>query len=379
MKIPSAIWAMLAGIALTVVSYWYGRNHGLLPEAATQAAPMIDGLFNVMMMISTGLVLIIYGTILIAIVRFRRRPGDTTDGPPVHGNIPLEILWTAIPAVLVLGIAVYSFDVYMLEGGGVDPMNHGMNHGAPREGSYTEPPILRRRERAQNFLGGTAIAATLDAPVETAPADATRNATLQQEQLDDPATADVRRDDIPQRREAPGMGITSPQIGPTAGQSGEAEFVVNVTALQFAWLFSYPDANVTTGELHLPLNKEVRLNISANDVIHAFWVPEFRLKQDAIPGRQSELWITPTKAGTYPIVCAELCGPYHGAMRSQAIVQSEDEFADWLQSQKVAQQPDLNSAVAMSSDRSEHTLLQHHAHSMGITSNTLQQLSHHIQ
>jgi len=69
---------------------------------------------------------------------------------------------------------------------------------------------------------------------------------------------------------------------------------------------------VSFPEMHVPVGREVLVNISANDVIHAFWVPEFRLKQDAIPGRQSEVQFTPKIAGEYPLICAELCGPYHG-------------------------------------------------------------------
>lgn len=356
---------MLAGIALTVVSYWYGNHHGLLPTAATQEAVMVDQLFNAMMVISTGLVCIIYGAMAIAIFRFRRRPGDTTDGPPVHGNIPLEILWTAIPAIIVLGIGVYSFDVYMAEGGDIAPMGHGAMHGQAH-GKTPQPTA--------QFPRGAAIAATLPS-VETVPAEQTRNAQLQREQLQDPATAEVRQADIPQRREAPAMGVVSPQIGPTTDTQGQApELVVNVTGLQFAWLFSYPNVNVTTGELHLPVNREVKLNISANDVIHAFWVPEFRLKQDAIPGRQTEIRLTPTVVGDYAIVCAELCGMYHGAMRTQVQVQSQDEFDRWLQSQAVAQVSAPSDAMAMVTERDRQTRLEHHAHTLGITPDVLAQV-----
>jgi cytochrome c oxidase subunit 2 len=84
------------------------------------------------------------------------------------------------------------------------------------------------------------------------------------------------------------------------------------------------------------VGRDVNLNLSANDVIHAFWVPEFRLKQDAIPGRQSRLRFTPSRIGTYPVICAELCGAYHGAMKTKVIVQTPEEYNAWLQSQRVA-------------------------------------------
>jgi len=81
----------------------------------------------------------------------------------------------------------------------------------------------------------------------------------------------------------------------------------------------------------------VRLRMEAKDVIHAFWVPQFRLKQDVIPGQPTLLTFTPTRPGTYPIVCAELCGPYHGGMRSNVVVHEPDGFDAWLQSNRPAQ------------------------------------------
>ncbi|HEY9640087.1 MAG TPA: cytochrome c oxidase subunit II, partial [Coleofasciculaceae cyanobacterium] len=120
MKIPSTILTMLAGIALTLVSLWYGQNHGLMPTEASSDAALVDGLFNTMMTIGTAIFLLVWGVLIICLFKFRRRPGDETDGPPVEGNIPLEIVWTAIPVVIVLVLGVYSFDVYN-NMGGFDP------------------------------------------------------------------------------------------------------------------------------------------------------------------------------------------------------------------------------------------------------------------
>ena len=111
---------------------------------------------------------------------------------------------------------------------------------------------------------------------------------------------------------------------------------MNVTGLQFAWLFNYPNSGVVSGELHVPLGKDVQLNIAAQDVIHSFWVPQFRIKQDAIPGEETQLRFTPTKTGTYSVVCAELCGGYHGAMRTQLIVHTPEEYDAWLQDNRIA-------------------------------------------
>ena len=71
--------------------------------------------------------------------------------------------------------------------------------------------------------------------------------------------------------------------------------------------------------------------MECKDVIHAFWVPEFRLKQDIIPGQPTILNFTPTKAGRYPIICAELCGPYHGGMRSTVVVENINEYQEWFE------------------------------------------------
>ena len=81
----------------------------------------------------------------------------------------------------------------------------------------------------------------------------------------------------------------------------------------------------------MPTGQQVELRMEARDVIHAFWVPQFRLKQDVIPGQPTVLSFTATRAGTYPIICAELCGPYHGGMRSNVVVHEPDAYDTWLQ------------------------------------------------
>lgn len=301
--------------------------------AASEEAALVDGLFNTMMTISTGLFFIVEGVLVYSIFRFRRRPGDNTDGPPTHGNVPLEILWTAIPAVIILIIGVYSFEVYNSMGG-LDPM---AAHGHSMQQARKMP--------------GSAIAATLDENTQQA-------APTPTEQIAD-------------------------GVGASPDKSANPNLEVNVTGLQFAWIFAYPDSGVTSGELHVPTGREVKLNISANDVIHAFWVPEFRLKQDAIPGRTTELRFTPKTVGTYPVICAELCGSYHGGMKTQVIVQTPEEFDAWVQSQQeVASAENLDRALAINPQAmSTGEFLAPYAGEMGITSDTLEQLhaSHHHQ
>jgi cytochrome c oxidase subunit II len=105
---------------------------------------------------------------------------------------------------------------------------------------------------------------------------------------------------------------------------------VEVTAQQFFWSYRYPEfGNKESDILRLPVNRSVVLRMTALDVIHSFWVPEFRQKQDLVPGIHPTLHITPTKVGTYPVICTELCGLGHALMRSRTIVMTDDAFQKW--------------------------------------------------
>ena len=113
--------------------------------------------------------------------------------------------------------------------------------------------------------------------------------------------------------------------------------VVKVTGVQWSWSFEYPPLDgvtVVSEELHVPVGKQVLLQMTSNDVIHAFWVPEFRVKQDVVPGRITELRITPTQNGNYMVRCAELCGTSHYDMEKPVIVSSQEEFDTWMNEQR---------------------------------------------
>jgi cytochrome c oxidase subunit 2 len=169
-----------------------------------------------------------------AILNFRARPDDDSDGPPIHGHTGLEITWTAIPTLLVTAIAIASAIV-------------------------------------------------------------------------------LARDD----------------------NAGAHPFRINVTAQQFAWSFSYPEAkNVTTAIMRMPVNRSVLLTFTSKDVIHSFWVPEFGQKQDTVPGLHPTLHITPTRVGTFPVVCTELCGLGHALMRTTVLVMPQKRFDRWLAAQR---------------------------------------------
>jgi cytochrome c oxidase subunit 2 len=272
--IPSALITLLVGMALVLSGLWVGYNVDLLPVDASANAPVYDSLFQVLFSIGTILFLGIVGLVLFSLVRFRRRPGDHIDGQAIEGNLLLEILWTAIPAIVVLFVGIYSYDIYERMGGMSTLNDHGAMH---RMGSME----------------------TMEASVGSA---------------------------------AEGSGPAAQVWGGIGTGAQEVNVLpVEVTAMQFAFIFHYPEGDITSGELHVPNGRPVELRMKANDVIHAFWVPQFRLKQDVIPGQPTVLTFTPTKAGSYPIVCAELCGPYHGGMRSTVVVHEPDAYDAWFQ------------------------------------------------
>jgi cytochrome c oxidase subunit 2 len=109
-----------------------------------------------------------------------------------------------------------------------------------------------------------------------------------------------------------------------------------VKAVQFAWSFTYPEEGIDEPvyELHLPLGETVKLEMQAEDVIHSFWVPELRVKQDVVPGTVQRYIITPTKEGRFPLICTELCGIGHSTMRSWVVVESPEKFEQWLEKEK---------------------------------------------
>lgn len=220
--------ASAIGIALALWIDWFPA------DAAKQSAP-IDTLYDVLMIVSIPIFVLVMTVILYSAWAFRMRPGqEDEDGPPIHGNTRLEVIWTAVPAIMLVSLCSYAYAVLT---------------------------------------------------------------------------------DIEEKH---------------AGA-----LVVNVRAVQFAWSFSYPQADgrpVVTNQLYLPKDRPVVFKIRSEDVIHDFWVPAFRVKVDAVPGITTEIRATPTKLGAYPVVCAELCGLGHSVMRSTAHVITPAGFDRWLAS-----------------------------------------------
>ena len=112
--------------------------------------------------------------------------------------------------------------------------------------------------------------------------------------------------------------------------SSPDEMVVEVTSTQWKWSFEYPEQGLTSTDLVLPVNRAVRFDLTATDVIHSFWVPEFRVKQDAVPGAVNVLRLTPNVIGKYKVRCAELCGLGHAVMLADVRVVSSTDFNAWV-------------------------------------------------
>lgn len=229
MVIVGAI-ASAIGIAIALVIDWFPA------DAAEQAKP-IDTLYDVLMIVSVPVFVLVAVVTLFAAWNFRMRPGqENEDGPPIHGNTRLEVIWTAIPAILLVSLCSYAY------------------------------VVLRDIEEKQ------------------------------------PNT-----------------------------------LVVHVTGQQFAWSYRYPQEDgraIETTQLVLPKDRPVLFKVDAEDVIHDFWVPAFRVKIDAVPGITTEVRATPTKLGRFPVVCAELCGLGHAVMRSTVRVVSPAAYDRWIEQQR---------------------------------------------
>jgi len=110
---------------------------------------------------------------------------------------------------------------------------------------------------------------------------------------------------------------------------------INVQAQQYYFTFSYPQAhNATSPILYLPVDRLVQLCMRSFDVIHAFFVPQFRENEDIVPGMVTQLHITPDRIGTYPLECNELCGAGHTTMNTEVVVESQADFDKWIAQQK---------------------------------------------
>jgi cytochrome c oxidase subunit 2 len=232
-----AVAGILALIALAIGIY-LGYAIPWFPVQASAQAHNTDRLYHVLVDASVPIFVLVVAVILYCVWQFHMKPGEELkDGPPLHGNTRLEVFWTAIPAILMLGMVGYSF------------------------------VILHDNEKK-------------------------------------PAH----------------------------------EIQIGVTGQQFFWSFQYPPS-VTGGppidsyQLYLPDNEPVYFNMKSKDVLHAFYIPAFRLQEDVVPGITTHYLATPDRLGNYPAVCNLLCGVGHSLMRTTVHVVTPTQFRAWIKSQ----------------------------------------------
>ena len=133
------------------------------------------------------------------------------------------------------------------------------------------------------------------------------------------------------------IGIVSAVVLARNGEAGNRPLEIKVVGQQYAWKFVYSDYDdLAEGELVLPVGRETRFTMTAVDVIHSFWVPNFGQKMDAVPGIETTILVTPTRVGEFQVVCAELCGLGHATMRAKARVVTPAQFDDWIEEKRAA-------------------------------------------
>jgi cytochrome c oxidase subunit 2 len=230
-------------LLVSVLTYYALLSIGLMPVSASIQSKPIDWLFDLEFKLIAFFFSLIMVPLVYSLVVFRRKDGDETDGPHIEGHTNLELIWTAVPLIIVIALGVIGAD-NLKQVLAVDPQAHQ----------------------------------------------------------------------------------------------------VKVVGFQWGWRFEYPEG-FTTNTLYLPVDQQVLLNLESTDVLHSFWVPEFRIKQDLVPGQITEYRITPSLIGNYKVRCAEICGTSHSYMEAPVIVLSQADYAVWRDDQiKLAKEQELASA-----------------------------------
>jgi cytochrome c oxidase subunit 2 len=227
---------LLIGIVASAIGIVIALAIDWLPANAAGSTKEIDTLWDVLLIVSVPVFVLVMTVAIYSVIRFRARPGDTGDGAPIHGSTRLEIIWVLVPFIIVSILAAYAWIVL---------------------------------------------------------------------------------DDVEAKK--------------------PNELQVRVIGQQFTWHFQYPQyGNVQTDQLYLPKDRPVEFDINTRDVLHSFWIPQMRLKQDAVPGLTTHFRLTPDKLGRYDVVCAELCGIGHSTMRQTTHVIDPQTFETWVKKQKPA-------------------------------------------
>ncbi|GAA6616924.1 cytochrome c oxidase subunit II [Scytonema sp. NUACC26] len=247
-----ALLAIFVGVTIFASHVMGQQAYNWLPIAAAAEAEPVGHLFSFLVQLGTIVFLGVLGIIIYSIVFYRAASNDTSDAPPIRGNLKLEITWTVIPILLVMWIATYSYNIY----------------------------------QRMNILGALPL-------VHLHPLEA-------------------------------------PAYAQTDSSDRHPVEQVEVIAKQWSWSFHYPSQNVTSTELHLPVNQPIHLMLQSEDVVHSFYVPNFRIKQDIVPNRTIELKFTPNRIGQYQLHDSQFSGTYFALMEANVYVDSPERYSQWL-------------------------------------------------
>jgi cytochrome c oxidase subunit 2 len=259
MKLRAILTLSVLAVLVGFFSYWVAQqSYSWFPPQAAAESKLFDDLFSLFVGLGTFVWLGVTIPLIYSLVFHRASKYDFSDGPSIEGNTTLEIIWTVVPVVLVLSLALASYRTY-----------DKMAIQGPTELVHLHVPNLME----------SAYAAPDTAPVQSAATPAEH---------------------------------------------------IDVTAKQWAWIFHYPERNITSTELHLPVDRRIRLTLRSEDVLHGFYVPAFRLKQDIVPNRAIDFEFTPILPGKYRLRDSMYSGTYFAANQADVVVQSLEDYERWL-------------------------------------------------
>jgi len=265
---PLSIGGLALWVAILVaLSLLMGQQaYRWLPVQASTAAPLVDGLFSFETAVGTFVFLGVISVMAWVVLMHRAEKYDETDAEPIEGNTRLEVIWTAIPFILVMAIAYDAIQV-----------NTRLGVLGPMEHIHQSNPVE--------------------------------------------------------------------QVGGYPGDSLPAE-QVEVIARQWSWEFRYPSSKVSSTELHLVLDQPVTFRLVSEDVLHGFYIPAFRLKQDVVPGRAINFNLTPTREGRYRLRDSQFSGTWFAANQADVVVESSEAHSAWLkQASSLPLQAGISDAV----------------------------------
>jgi cytochrome c oxidase subunit 2 len=308
-------WSRLFGyflgiLALSVVVFFLPNMFGgaWLPESITPEGDRVDGLFWGLVIVSGVILAIVMAIVVYSLIHFRAESGDTSDGEPIHGNHRIETIWTVIPAIIVIVIGWFSYDVLVKneqrptsgESMTVFVRGYSFGWGFRAADKFYANDQLRSLE-----VAGKGPAQKLD---EAAELVLPVNTTVRFQVMSCNLRETVAETDVLEKE------LREP--GPCVRRFGEPDEAVVKEIEEKA-----KDPNYVPGQ--------------SGDVNHAFWVPEARLKIDSVAGLPSWTQWKPTKVTTsaqqMQVVCAELCGSGHNNMRTDVCVVSRDVYAWWTE------------------------------------------------